>query len=60
MDRLEEPSTTRPPTDEVSSPASDAIAALPSELVLSALVATIGERWTTWDAAREEAQVLRP
>lgn len=30
---------------------------LPPQLILSELVATIGERWSVWDAAREEARV---
>jgi hypothetical protein len=51
---------TRTPSDgpSANSPAAaeqDELRAHP--LILSELVATIGERWSAWDAAREEARV---
>lgn len=51
--------TTRPRNDYPSnSPAAaEQSKLLAPQLILSELVATIGERWSVWDAAREEAQV---
>ena len=51
---------TRPPSDDPSnSPPATAEQdeLLTPQCILSELVATIGERWSTWDAAREEAGV---
>ena len=50
---------TRPPNDYPSNSlaATEQSKLLAPQLVLSELVATIGERWSVWDAAREEAQV---
>lgn len=57
MDTPVEDGTVRSPNEGSTSTVVAPQNGLTPQLILSELVATISERWSVWDSAREEARV---